>query len=114
MQLEGAQGAGRRAGQVERAVDPLGGDPGDPDQLLGGDLDGLPVVGRPLADGVHEGQVEQLHLQAHLVGDPDQGRVRERREVDVAQQRAGVVGGALVGGSIGSSSTTAARVCSMT
>ena len=97
MQLEHAHRARGGARQRQCALDPLGGDAGDPDQLLGRDLDGLGLVGRALPDRVHERQVQQVHLQADLVGDPDQRRVRERAEVDVAQQRPGVVRGALVG-----------------
>ena len=42
-------------------------------------------------------QVEQVHLEADLVGDPDQRGVRERREVEVGEQRPGVVRAPLVG-----------------
>ncbi len=78
-------------------MDPLGGNTGQTDQLLGADIASLLIVGGALLDGQHEGQVEQVHLQAHLFGDANEGRVREGGEVDVADQCAGVVGLARVG-----------------
>ena len=40
---------------------------------------------RACRTAMHERQVQQVHLQADLVGDPDQRRVRERAEVDVGR-----------------------------
>ena len=84
-------------GQLQRSLDALGSDPGDADQLFGADVGGQ--FGVVLGAGTHrdpERQVQQVHLQHHLVGDAHQGRVRERGEVDVGQQRPGVVGLPLV------------------
>jgi hypothetical protein len=50
------------------------------------------------ADGDEEARFEQVHLHADLVGDPDQRGVREGGEVEVADERSGVVRPALVGG----------------
>ena len=78
-------------------MQPLGGEPGVPHELLQHHVPALVVVGGSLRDRRVEGQVEQVHLQHHLVGDARQRRSRERAEVDVGDERAGVVGGAVGG-----------------
>ncbi len=85
------------AADAERAGDPHRPDAGDAGELLAADPGQLLLALAALLQREGERPVEQVHLQADLVGDPHQRRVREGGEVEVADQRAGVVGGAVVG-----------------
>ena len=80
-------------GQLQCPPDALGGHPGDADELLGADRGRqIRVVARPRAHRDAEREVQQVHLQTHLVGDAHQRRVREGAEVHIRQQRSGIVG----------------------
>lgn len=77
-------------------MDSLGGQPGDAGQAAGAHGHRLGIIGSALSHRDGERQVQQVHLQTDLVGDAHQRRVRERAEVQVGQQRPGIVGHALV------------------
>ena len=111
---EQSAGAVLVAADPERAGDPHRPDPGDAGELLPADPGQLFVVGAALLERQREGPVEQVHLEADLVGDPDECRVGEGGEVEVADERAGVVARPSSAGSIGASSIVAARDCSLT
>ena len=67
------------------------------------DLVGVVRRGAAGLDRLGETEEEKVHLEADLVGDADECGVRERAEVEVAEQRAAVVAGRRRDASIGSS-----------
>ena len=84
-------------GQLQCPPDPFGRHPRDTGELLGANRGGqFGVVTRPRPHGDTEREVQQVHLQAYLVGDAHQSRVGECAEVNVGQQRSGIVGVAIV------------------
>ncbi|HVB41785.1 MAG TPA: hypothetical protein VNF47_03645 [Streptosporangiaceae bacterium] len=74
------------ARQPERAVQSLGGDARDAGELLRAQRAGLAGL-HPGGDRPREAEAEQVHPQAYLVGDADQGRAGEVAEHQVGQQR---------------------------
>ena len=97
MKLQDGGQARDIGGQIQCTPDAFGGDPGDTGELLGADRRRQIVVG-PRAGKYRdtEGEIEQMHLQADLVGDANQRGVRVRAEFEIAQQRSGIVGAAVV------------------
>ena len=97
VQLEDRSAPTASGGQVERAVDPLGGDAGDADQLLGGDL--ASPAPRRAGAAAQRGRNERF---SRCIWTQTSSAMRtsaeceNAREVQVGEQRAGVVGVALV------------------